>query len=48
MALAMERPKDVFPTPGGPTKHKIVAFDCGFNFRTLKNSKILSLIFVNP
>jgi hypothetical protein len=28
----MERPSDVLPTPGGPTKHRIGPF--GFRFRT--------------
>ena len=30
----MERPSEVLPTPGGPTKHRIGPFMSGFSRRT--------------
>jgi hypothetical protein len=38
----MERPRDVFPVPGGPEKHKIGPLDSGFQNANLeKVNKIL-------
>ena len=45
MARAMDRPKDVLPTPGGPTKQSMGPFMRLFNFRTLKYSRIRSFTF---
>ena len=47
-AFAIDFPRDVFPTPGGPTKHKIGPFgfltlDC-----TARYSMILSFTFESP
>ena len=44
----MDLAKDVLPTPGGPTKHKIGAFKELVKVLTAKYSTILSLIFYNP
>ena len=43
VARAMERARDVLPTPGGPTKQRIGAFESGASFRTARNSRIRSL-----
>ena len=40
-ALAIDSPIDVFPTPGGPTKHIILPYTVLFNFPTAINSRIL-------
>ena len=42
-ALAMDFPIEVFPTPGGPTKHKIFPSTVPLNLPTAKNSSIRSL-----
>ena len=44
----MELAKDVLPTPGGPTKHKIEPPCLPDNLRTAKNSRIRFLIFSKP
>ena len=33
MDLAIDCPRLVFPTPGGPTRHRIGALAVGFNFK---------------
>ena len=38
MAFAIERPTDVFPTPGGPTKSKIEPLQSPFSLRTARYS----------
>jgi hypothetical protein len=48
MARAIDRPSDVFPTPGGPTKHMIdEPLGCSAraltSLRTARNSRIRSL-----
>jgi hypothetical protein len=40
-ALAIACPRDVFPTPGGPTKHRIFPYTVFLSFPTAINSKIL-------
>ncbi|OQC48611.1 MAG: hypothetical protein BWX58_01114 [Deltaproteobacteria bacterium ADurb.Bin026] len=45
IALAIDFPSEVFPTPGGPTKQIMGPLISPFNFMTLKNSSILSLTF---
>ncbi|OQC43625.1 MAG: hypothetical protein BWX61_01161 [Bacteroidetes bacterium ADurb.Bin035] len=47
-ALAIDFPKEVLPTPGGPTKHNIGERILPFNLVTARNSIILSLTFSNP
>ena len=42
MAAAIERPSDVLPTPGGPTKQTIELRASGFSFRTARNSRMRS------
>ena len=44
----MDLPKDVLPTPGGPTKHKIGPFIFCILFCTAKNSIILSFTLSKP
>jgi hypothetical protein len=48
VALAIDFPREVLPTPGGPIKHKIVPVAFCERFFNAKNSKILSLNFYNP
>ena len=48
VALAIDFPNEVFPTPGGPTKHKIAPFIFPTLFWTAKYSKILSFTFSKP
>ncbi len=48
VALAIDFPSDVFPTPGGPTKHKIGPLILLVLFCTAKYSRILSLTFSKP
>ena len=47
-ASAIDLPNDVFPTPGGPYKHKIGDFISPLNFKTARCSIILSFTFSNP
>ena len=47
-ADAIERPNDVFPTPGGPYRHTIGDFISSFSFNTAKCSKMRSLTFSSP
>ena len=42
-ARAIDLPRDVFPTPGGPTKQIIGPLEFFFNFRTARNSIMRSL-----
>jgi hypothetical protein len=42
IAEAIERPREVFPTPGGPTKSTIELRASGFSFRTARNSRMRS------
>ncbi len=42
-AAAIERPSDVLPTPGGPTKQRIEPRASGFSRRTARNSRMRSL-----
>jgi hypothetical protein len=46
IAAAIERPSEVLPTPGGPTKQRIEE-PCasGLSLRTARNSRIRSLTF---
>ena len=48
VALAIDLPSEVLPTPGGPMKHNIVPVAFLERFFTAKNSKILSLTFSKP
>jgi hypothetical protein len=48
VALAIDLPKDVLPTPGGPTKHNIVPVAFLDLFLTARNSRILSFTFSKP
>ena len=48
VALAILCPKEVLPTPGGPTKHKIGPVNLLVRFCTAKYSKIRSLTFSKP
>ena len=41
-ASAMLWPSDVFPTPGGPTKHRMLPFACGLRVRTARYSRMRS------
>jgi hypothetical protein len=45
IASAMDRPREVFPTPGGPAKQRIGALPPGFSSMTARYSRIRSLIF---
>ena len=48
-ARAMDRPSDVFPTPGGPTKQRICPFmSLPAWRRAAKNSRILSFTLRSP
>src|SRR5690606_31251874 len=47
-AFATDFPKDVFPTPGGPTKQRIGAFMSFLSFNTARYSIIRCLTFSNP
>ena len=47
-ALAMDLPNEVFPTPGGPTRHRIGDFRSFFSFMTARYSTILSFTFSRP
>ena len=38
----------VLPTPGGPTRHKMGAFNSPVSFKTARYSTTRSLIFSNP
>jgi len=44
----LELPKEVLPTPGGPTKQRIGDFISPFNFNTARCSNILSFTFSKP
>ena len=48
VALAIDSPSEVLPTPGGPTRHKTGAFKFFTLFWTAKYSKILSFTSSNP
>ena len=48
VAVAIDFPKDVLPTPGGPTKHNIGPFISLVLFWTARNSIILSLTLSKP
>ena len=48
VALAIDIPSEVLPTPGGPTKHRIDPFGFFTNWRTARNSRMRSLIFSRP
>ncbi len=43
IARAIDFPSEVFPTPGGPTKHRIGPFVLSLSFRTARYSRIRSL-----
>jgi hypothetical protein len=45
IAAAIERPSDVFPTPGGPTKQRIPERASGLSLRTARNSRMRSFTF---
>ena len=44
-ARAIERPSEVLPVPGGPTKHRIGPLVVFLSLRTARNSRMRSLIF---
>ena len=46
--LAIDLPKEVLPTPGGPTKHNIGPFSLSTLLVTAKYSSILSLTLTSP
>jgi hypothetical protein len=46
--LLMLSPIEVLPTPGGPTKHKILPWTELCNFPTAINSRILYLTSSRP
>ena len=48
MASAIDLPKEVFPTPGGPCKHKIGDFISFLSFNTARYSIILFFTSSNP
>ena len=48
IASAIDLASDVFPTPGGPTKHKIGPLTSSDRVLTARNSKILSFGFSSP
>jgi hypothetical protein len=48
VARAIDCPKDVLPTPGGPTKHKIGPFSDLTRCCTARYSKMRSLTFSKP
>jgi hypothetical protein len=43
--VAIDRPSEVFPTPGGPTKQRIGPLSVFFSAWTARYSRILSLTF---
>ena len=45
MARAIERPSEVLPTPGGPSKQRIGPFMSGLSLRTARYSRIRFLFF---
>ena len=47
-ARAMERPSEVLPTPGGPTKHSSGPFIFSLSLRTARYSTMRSLTFSRP
>ena len=47
-ARAIDRPSDVLPTPGGPTKQRIGSLPSGRIFFTARYSRIRSLILSSP
>ena len=47
-ASAIDFPKEVFPTPGGPYKHKIGDFISFRSFKTAKYSMILRFTSSKP
>jgi DhnA family fructose-bisphosphate aldolase class Ia len=47
-AEAMDFPREVLPTPGGPYKQRIGPFKSFFSFNTARYSMILSLTFSSP
>ena len=47
-ARAMERPSEVLPTPGGPTKHRIGSLPAGRIDFTARYSRMRSLTFSSP
>ena len=46
--LEMDRLREVFPTPGGPTKQRIGPFVFFLSFLTARYSRIRSVIFSSP
>ena len=48
MALPIDLPKEVLPTPGGPTKQMIGPFIFFTSFKTARCSVIRSLTFSSP
>jgi hypothetical protein len=44
IAVAIDLPSDVLPTPGGPTNRTIPERASGFSLRTARNSMIRSLM----
>jgi hypothetical protein len=44
-ARAIDRPSEVLPTPGGPTKQRIGPFIVFFRVLTARNSMMRALIF---
>ena len=47
-AEAIERPSEVLPTPGGPTRHRIGPFLFGASLRTARYSTMRFLTFSRP
>ena len=47
-AEAIDFPREVFPTPGGPTKHSIGDFMSPFNLSTARYSNMRSFTFSIP
>ena len=45
---AIERPSDVLPTPGGPTRHRIGPFMCETSACTARYSRMRSLTLSRP
>ncbi|KAG1223048.1 hypothetical protein G6F68_020455 [Rhizopus microsporus] len=48
VALAMDWPREVLPTPGGPTRHRIGAFTLSTRCCTARYSRMRSLTFSRP
>ena len=44
----MERPREVLPTPGGPTKHRMGLRILGESLRTAMYSRMRSLTLASP